>query len=167
MAVAEAISGPFGFRFDGIDSLPGPPPYPEAPRYWSFRRRLEAAVRPGPVPGLGNPRWPAAALPALLAIVGLTDLTINAWGYVAEAEGVQSPGGGRDANAKDRETDAMVRAARDGGDRSSVFTHEEWEEWERVAEARRAWRAAHHDYAYEAGLSLVVRGRNPICREGL
>jgi SAM-dependent methyltransferase len=160
VGIAEAISGPFGFHFDGRDSLCGPPPYPEASRYWSLRGRLMTSLGTGRIAGIGNPRWPARALPALLAAVGLTDLHLNAWGYVTAAEGVEEMDGRSGGDVADRELDAIVAATREDRERSSVLTTEEWGEWERLAAARRAWRASHHDFAYEAGLSLVVRGCN-------
>ncbi|MGC8488516.1 MAG: class I SAM-dependent methyltransferase [Clostridia bacterium] len=168
VGIAEAISGPFGFHFDGWDSLCGPPLYPEAPRYWSLRSRLMTSLGTGRIAGIGNPRWPARALPALLAAVGLTDLHLNAWGYVKASdgveqgveEGVEEMHGRAGGDVNDRALDAIVAAIREDSERASVLTTAEWGEWERLAAARRAWHASHHDFAYEAGLSLVVRARN-------
>ncbi len=159
VAVAEAVSGPWGFRFDGSDSLPDASPYPDATRYWALCRRLLAGVAAGRPAGIGSSRWPPAAMPALLAAIGLREIVINAWGYVTTADDGREDGmgiEGRIAGESDLETLAADIKADPA--RRHLLSEEEWTEWERVSAARRRWRESHLTYSYEAGLSVVVRG---------
>lgn len=158
VAVSEAVSGPLGFRFDGRDSLPGPPPYPEAPRYWALRRRILASLDVGRPSGIGNPAWPPEALSVLLAEAGVVPLRLNAWGYVRAADDAREDNPLQVKEASERDEDAWVAAVRRDPDRAHLLASDEWNEWNRVRDAHRRWRRQHSDYAYEAGLSLVIQG---------
>lgn len=160
IAVAEAVSGPFGFRFPGCDGLPGPTPYPEAARYWDLRQRLMAAAEGARPPGIGSPRWPPLAIPALLAAAGVQDLVVNAWGYVTASDDDGPNGTGRGRVSLERDVEAIATATREDPTRHGLLSEEEWTEWDLASKARRAWVECHRTYAYEAGLSVVVRGIN-------
>ncbi len=161
VAVAEAVSGPFGFRFEGVDSLHDTTAYPEASRYWTLRRRLMAGVAAGRPADIGSSRWPPAAIPALLAATGLRSLVINAWGYVTMSDdGSPDNGETEEGVAMENEWEALATALKADPAHHQLLSQEEWNEWEKLSAVRRRWRAEHPAYAYEAGLSVVVRGIN-------
>ena len=90
ISIAEAVAGPGGIVFSGIDHLEGHEPYPGAQRL----RELLGALRSGyptGVPGIGSMAWPVRALWALMAELGLEALELNAWGHVMAADDRRTP----------------------------------------------------------------------------
>lgn len=169
VAVAEAVTGPTGVFFDGVDSLQGHASYSDAQRYHELRKRLgelaEKYLQPRTT--LGHPAWPAASFFALLSQAGLEDVRLNAWGYVQAPDGALF-------SAEDRRLvrDQAYREERLAlesllhGDEGRVlaehgFPSEDLAELLALAETRHRWVLEHPLYDWEGGLSIVTAGRKP------
>jgi SAM-dependent methyltransferase len=154
VSVAESVTGPSGIRFAGVDTLAGEI-WPGASRYTTLRTRLNA---PAP-PALGNRRWPAAAMLGLLAEAGLTDLRLNAWGYVECADAAP------ETQQALRERELVDEIARLDAGASSDLSAAELDELRRLTRLRWGWLEAHPAYDWVAGLSLVATGLVPALPE--
>ncbi len=163
IAVAEAVTGPTGILFNGLDSLVCNEPYTGAARYWELRERLfRRLAQGGRSSGVGNPDWPPSALWGLMAQEGVIELRIHAWGYVTSDD---------DARLQDRTERLRQRfqAEQQWLDTLRIdpsWEHSlrvaEWKELDALLERRRGWLEFHHTFDWEAGLSIVMAGRKPI-----
>lgn len=174
VAAAEAITGPWGARFAGVDSLQGHAAYPGALRYHELRQQLEAVAEKhlSPREKLGHPAWPPASFFALLSQAGLEDVRLNAWGYIQAADDQRfSP----EEHKAIRE--AAYREERQelqgllGSDEGRILSEhgvsaDDLSELLALAETRHHWLLEHPLYDWEGGMSMVATGRKPMARIG-
>lgn len=157
LAVAEAVTGPLGLQFAGLDSLSGhSEPFDGAARYWELRGRVTASL---PRHGLGSTTWPIPALFGLMASLGLSNWRLNAWGY-AEAPDDHGHAEGRAALRQESSSTerGQWQQARTDEVLGPVLLPEEWDELERLAAARGRWLMTERTFDWVAGLSLVATG---------
>ncbi len=160
IAVSEAVTGPFGIEFGGLDSIPGrAEAFEGAARYWELRVRVMTTRPHG---RFGSTAWPTPALFGLLASMGLGDWRLNAWGY-AEAPDDDSRHEGRAAYrhlAASAEVQQWHQARVDNLV-GAALSPEEWDDLERLTAARGRWLAEARTFDWAAGLSVVASGRKP------
>lgn len=163
IAVAEAVSGPNGIFFKGIDSLAKNESYPRASRYWALRERLYQALGgDSKLLELGDPDWPPSALWGLMAQEGIINLRINAWGYVVADDDSRHKNRSeriRDHGAKEQE---LIQSLQADPQWKHVLQGNEWEELIRLIEDRQNWLANHAAFDWEAGLSIVMTGNQGL-----
>jgi SAM-dependent methyltransferase len=161
VSVAEAVAGPGGIVFAGIDHVEGQTPYPGAERL----RELLGALRsgyPATAPGIGSRAWPVRALWALMAELGLQELELNAWGHVMAADDRRTP---NDARKRHRELEheqltAWVDELVAGHDHS-VLGESELLELRALIRKRLDWSMTAPLWDWEASLSIAALGRKP------
>ena len=159
IAVSEAVTGPFGIEFGGVDSISGrSEAFDGAARYWELRSRIRMHR---PHARFGNTAWPTPALFGLLASMDLGDWRLNAWGYAEAPDDSRHEGR---AAYRSLATSAEVQQwhqARADSLVGAALSPEEWDELERLTAARGRWLAEARTFDWAAGLSVVASGRKP------
>jgi len=170
IAAAEAITGPWGARFAGVDSLQGHAAYPSALRYHELRRRLEQVAEKHlrPREKLGHPAWPPASFFALLSQAGLEAVRLNAWGYIQAPDDPRfSPEERQDLRESSYRVERQGLEGLLGGDEGRVlsehgFSADDLSELLALAETRHQWLLEHPLYDWEGGISIVTVGRKSV-----
>ena len=168
VSLMEAVTGPSGIRFDGLDTLPGHETYPGADRYRELRAQLLAAAEHlAPPMRLNSRTWPAKSFLGLLAECGLQNLQLNAWGYAHTSDDARHASEERRRQRTvEYELDRRwLESVRTGDDAAVLaqqgFSAADVDELLRLAEARRHWLLENPLYDWEGGVSLAFAGRKP------
>lgn len=161
VSVAEAVTGPGGITFRGVDDLQDPEPYPGARRLRELHERLWAAPSDG-ASRLGSRMWPAQALWGLLPVLGLESVQLNAWGHVLAPDDSRLSIEHR-LRLRQQEHEALMQwlssqmatgnpRATDGEDLAEIV---------RLSSRRRDWAYTHPLWDWQASLSVVAMARKP------
>ncbi len=159
IAVSEAVTGPSGIEFGGVDSLSGcSEPFDGAARYWELRGRVRTSR---PRRCLGSTAWPIPALFGLLASMGPSEWRLNAWGYVEAPD--DSRHEERAALRRSSTSTEVEQWHQTRGDEvvGPALSPEEWDELECLTVARGRWLGGARTFDWAAGLSVVATGKKP------
>ena len=164
VSLGEAVSGPWGMGFTGVDSLEVSDSFTGSRRFHQLTQKAERLRLSGPPSGIGSPRWPASSFMGLLHHLRLSQIRFNAWGYG------RSPDDYRTTRTERRiiESALSERQLRIG---AAHLSPEEYSELIRLTHSRDQWLRRHAACDWDAGLSIVVSGRKggslPRVRRGV
>ena len=168
VSLMEAVTGPSGIRFDGLDSVAGHATYPGADRYRELQAKLQAAADHLVSPmKLNSLTWPAKSFLGLLAQSGLESPQLNAWGYAHSIDDTRlADEERRRQRTVEYELDRQwLESARSREDAAVLAQHgfsgAELDELTRLAEARYRWLLENPLYDWKGGVSLAFAGRKP------
>lgn len=167
VSAGEAVTGPFGAYFEGVDSLVHQC-YEGAARYRELSQKVrQLAAQHLPGASLGSKKWPVRAFFALFARSGLEGVRMYAWGYCRAPDDARVPPQERRRVREEQQRAARERleSLRTSEEGRILFrqglTPGELEELIELSEARYRWSQEHPLYDWEAGLSVVVAGQKP------
>ena len=161
VSVAEAVTGPSGITFHGVDDLQDPEPYPGARRFRELQERLRAS-HSGGAPGLGSRTWPAKALWGLLPALGLKDVQLHAWGHVLAPDDSRLSLEHR-LRLRDLEHEELAQGLtwQMSTGAPTALSREELAEMIELSSRRRDWACTHPLWDWEASLSTVAMAHKP------
>lgn len=169
VSLMEAVTGPWGIFFEGVDTLPGHATYPKASRYQELQQKAqwlaEELLRPRQE--LGSKPWPAKAFFALLGYAGLEEVRLNAWGYAHGPDDLRiSPEHRRHIREAQHQEERQWLTSLRGSEEGRVlaehgFGPDELEELIALSETRFRWLLENPLYDWEGGVSIAVAGRKP------
>ncbi len=158
ISIAEAVTGPRGIHFFGIDSVLGEEPFPGAQRYHELMQDIQAAINTTPISDVGSQRWSPPSMFGLLGTLGVTRIRLNAWGYASAPD---------DERVSTAEREQWRKAAYRLQRRSleelqnsyqTRISNEKLAEAITLTDTRFRWLRNNAVYDWEAGVSLVASG---------
>lgn len=152
VSLGEAVSGPWGVGFTGIDSLEASDSFAGSRRFHQLTQKTERLRLSSPPSGIGSLRWPTSSFMGLLHHLHLSQIRFNAWGYGRSPDDYQT-------THTERRILENARSERQLRVSAAHLLPEEYSELVGLTRSRDQWLRRHPAYDWDAGLSTVVSGR--------